>query len=160
MQIRPVQLADAPALALLINDIIARGGTTAFQKAFTPETLAEGWLIGTAVICCFVAQDDVGVLQGFQMIVKSPSLPQDVGDIGTFARLDSTQRGTGTRLFEKTSQEARRKGLVAINATIRADNSGGLSFYTRLGFVDYAVTHAVPLDDGTPVDRVYKRYQL
>ena len=51
-------------------------------------------------------------------------------------------------------------GREAINATIRADNAGGLAFYTKQGFVDYGVTPAVPLADGTPVDRVHKRFSL
>jgi hypothetical protein len=29
-----------------------------------------------------------------------------------------------------------------------------------MGFVDYAVAHAVPLTDGTPVDRISRRYDL
>jgi hypothetical protein len=49
---------------------------------------------------------------------------------------------------------------VAINATIRADNVGGLAFYSRLGFTDHGISRAVPLRDGTPVDRVSKRFIL
>jgi hypothetical protein len=36
-----VQDVDVPVLADLLNEIIARGGTTAFEVPFTPETLAE-----------------------------------------------------------------------------------------------------------------------
>lgn len=44
------------------------------------------------------------------------------------------------------------------NATIRADNAGGLAYYARMGFQDYAVARGVPLADGTPVDRISRRY--
>jgi ribosomal protein S18 acetylase RimI-like enzyme len=66
----------------------------------------------------------------------------------------------GSALFNVMRSAARKRGLTAINATIRADNSGGLAFYNRMGFLDYEVTRAVPLKDGTPVDRIRKRYSL
>lgn len=160
MEIRPVQDVDAPALADLLNGIIARGGTTAFEEPFTPEALVEDMLTGPDVICCFVAQDDDGSLRGFQSLLRVGGLPDGVGDIATFSRVGWARKGTGSRLFAATRQTATEKGLVAINATIRADNVGGLAFYSRLGFTDHDISRAVALRDGTPVDRVSKRYVL
>lgn len=160
MDIRPVQDGDAPVLADLLNGIIARGGTTALEAPFTPEALAEDMLTGPGVICCFVAEDAEGGLGGFQSLLRSGGLPDGVGDIATFSRLGRVRQGTGSRLFAATRQAAEEKGLVAINATIRADNLGGLAFYSRLGFTDHGIHRAVPLRDGTPVDRVSKRYSL
>lgn len=160
MDIRPVQDVDAPILADLLNEIIARGGTTALEEPFTPEALADEMLTGPDVICCFVAQGDDGGLGGFQSLLRSRALPDGVGDIATFSRLGWAQRGIGSRLFAATRQAATRTGLVAINATIRADNLGGLAFYTRLGFTDEGISRAVPLRDGTPIDRVSKRHIL
>jgi L-amino acid N-acyltransferase YncA len=160
MEIRPGQNMDAPALASLLNEIIARGGTTAWEEPFTPEALVEEMLTGHNVICCFVAQDNRGSLAGFQSLLRSESLPEGVGDIATFSRVGGVQKGTGSRLFAVTRQAATEEGLVAINATIRADNIGGLAFYSGLGFKDHSVSRAVPLRDGTPVDRVSKRYVL
>ncbi len=161
VQVRAVTLGDAAALAELLNAIIAQGGTTALEEPFTPERLAETYLTGPAVLGCFVAVDtDTGQLLGFQTLGRYPNLPDDVGDIGTFARIDGKQRGVGSALFAATRARADALGHSAINATIRADNKGGLAFYTKLGFVDHSVTRAVPLKDGTPVDRVDKRYPL
>ena len=69
-------------------------------------------------------------------------------------------RSAGTALFERTKAAARALGLVAIGATIRADNHSGLPFYEKMGFRTYDVARAVPLGDGTPVDRIRKRYDL
>lgn len=160
MRIRAVQQMDAPAVADLLNEIIAQGGTTALEEPFTPEALVKDLLLGSDVICCFVAEAASGGLGGFQSVVRSRGLPDGVGDIGTFSRIGGSQKGTGSRLFAATRQAAAEKGLVAINATIRADNIGGLAFYNRLGFTDHGVTRAVPLRDGTPVDRVSKRFIL
>ena len=161
VQVRAVTLADAAPLAELLNAIIAQGGTTALEEPFTPERLAETYLTGPAVLACFVAVDsDTGQLLGFQTLGRYPNLPDDIGDIGTFARIDGKQRGVGSALFVATRARAQALGHSAINATIRADNSGGLAFYSKLGFADHNVTPAVPLKNGTPVDRINKRYAL
>ena len=159
--VRPVEAGDAPELADLLNAIIAKGGTTALHEPFTADTLDAVYLTGRDVLCCFVAQDEAtGRLLGFQTLGRYPSLPDDIGDIGTFARVGGTQRGIGSALFAATRARATELGLAAINASIRADNGGGLAFYARQGFVDHARSPGVPLADGTPVDRVHKRYSL
>jgi L-amino acid N-acyltransferase YncA len=161
IEVRDATPADAAELADLLNEIIARGGTTALEDPFTSEGLAEAYLVGPAVICCFVAVDTAsGRLEGFQTLGRYPGLPEDVGDIGTFARIDGKQRGIGSALFAATRERARSLGLTALNATIRADNTGGLAFYGKMGFQDHSVTAARPLKDGRLVDRVNKRFRL
>jgi L-amino acid N-acyltransferase YncA len=158
VEIRPARAADAAELATLLNAIIARGGTTALEAPFAPDALAAEFLVGPDVICCFVAVDPATRrLLGSQTLLRSDDLPDDIGDIGTFARVGLTQRGVGSALFAATRAEAQRRNLAAINATIRADNAGGLAFYTRMGFIDHSVRRAAPLKDGTPVDRISKR---
>jgi GNAT superfamily N-acetyltransferase len=158
--VRPTVRADAAALADLLNEIIVAGGTTAYQIPFTPERFAEAHIEGPAVLTSVVAHDDAGLPMGFQILLRDERLPEDWGDIGTFARRGMTTRGIGSALFAATRAAARGLGLVGINATIRADNVGGLTFYGKQGFVDHAVAPAVPLNDGTLVDRISKRYSL
>ena len=159
LTIRPVAPGDAAELADLLNAIIARGGTTAFETPFTPGDLDQRYLTGQTVHCCFVAEQD-GQLLGFQTLGTQNFLPPEIGDIATFTRIGITQSGVGTALFAATTARACALGLSAINATIRADNVGGLAFYSRMGFVDHEVVPAVPLKDGTPVDRIRKRFAL
>jgi L-amino acid N-acyltransferase YncA len=159
--VRPATAADAPELAALLNAIIARGGTTALQQAFTPERLDRTYLTGPDVLCCVVAVDgESGRLEGFQTLIRETYLPADWGDIGTFTRVGGTQKGVGSALFAATRERARALGLAGLNAQIRADNEGGLVFYGKMGFEDHDVDRAVPLGDGTPVDRINKRYPL
>lgn len=159
--VRPVTSADAPDLADLLNAIIARGGTTALEQPFTPERLDEKYLTGPDVLSCVVAVDaESGRLEGFQTLIREDHLPDGWGDIGTFTRVDGIQRGVGSALLAGTVDQARARGLSALNAEIRADNSGGLTFYGKMGFEDYKVDRAIPLSDGTPVDRMHKRYML
>jgi ribosomal protein S18 acetylase RimI-like enzyme len=159
--VRPTEPADISALTAIINAIIAIGGTTAYQDPFTEATLGAHLLDDPRLICCHTALDPAdGLPAGYQVLKRHPDLPEDWGDIASFARPAPKLPGVGRALFSATSAFARDNGLVAINATIRADNQSGLGYYGRIGFEDYAVARAIPLKDGTPVDRVSKRFML
>jgi L-amino acid N-acyltransferase YncA len=161
IEVRAARRDDAAELTELLNAIIARGGTTALEDPYTAERFATAYIDGPDVHCCFVAVDPAsGRLEGYQSLGRSRDLPAGVGDVGTFARLGGTQRGVGSALFAATRARAAQLGLAAINATIRADNAGGLAFYGKRGFQDHSVTPEVPLQDGTLVDRVNKRFVL
>jgi len=159
--VRPTEARDIPALTALLNRIIAIGGTTAYEEPFSETKLAAHLLDDTRLICCHTALDPAdGAPAGYQVLKRHPDLPPDWGDIATFARVEPKLPGVGTALFAATSAFARNNGLVAINATIRADNSGGLAYYGKMGFRNYAVEKNVPLGDGTPVDRISRRFML
>jgi GNAT superfamily N-acetyltransferase len=115
------------------------------------------------LVSCFVAEAE-GRIVGFQGLMRSfdpdDTLPDGWATIGTFARVGLTQRGVGGALFARTLRAAREAGITAIDATIRADNTGGLAFYARQGFVDYDRMVGVPLRNGAPVDRIRKRFDI
>jgi L-amino acid N-acyltransferase YncA len=155
LAIRPAMQTDAAALAGILNPIIRAGGTTGIEDELDPATLADWFIDGPDVITCHLAEAG-GRALGFQSLSRYGDLPPGWADIATFAR--KPRGGTGTALFAATCAAARIAGIVTINATIRADNVGGLAFYRRLGFVPWRITPAVPLRDGTPVDRLHHRF--
>ena len=159
--IRPAIAADANALVLILNDIIAAGSTTAHQTPFTPERLLRHYLAPSAGISCAVASNlDAPV--GFQTIVwpDDPADPLHDGwaVIATFVKPGLTGTGIGTALFQATKTTAQAAGVSVIDATIRADNAGGLRYYSKMGFTDYALLPAVPLGNGQLVDRIRKKF--
>jgi L-amino acid N-acyltransferase YncA len=160
LRIRPAVAADAGPLCAILNQIIAIGGTTAFE---TPLSLADfdaEFLSGSNYVCCLMAETAGGEALGFQSLVRKAGLADGWADIATFTRREPRTPGVGVALFEATKTAARALGLIAINATIRADNYAGIPYYEKIGFETYAVAEAVPLKDGTPVDRVSKVYRL
>lgn len=151
---------DALAMADLLNEIIKIGGTTAFTEQIHRETLL-GWFQKSPERSVWhVAEDAQGVLLGFQSIEPHQKLPPEACDIATFVRVGRTGLGTGSKLFEASVSAARDLGYTWINATIRADNTGGLAYYQSRGFEDYARHPNVRLENGLVVDRISKRYDL
>ncbi len=158
--IRPGRAQDAAAMGDLLNDIIRIGGTTAIEAPLSVTEVAACFLTGTEVICCFVAQDAAGAVIGFQGLERHPKLPANCADIASFTRRQPYVPGIGSLLFPATCDFARAAGFAHLNATIRADNASGLGYYARMGFRPHSVVQAVPLRDGTPVDRVSMRFDL
>lgn len=158
--VRPMMPEDVAEACRILNDIIAAGGTTAFEIPFSDALFAQSYLGGADKICCHVALDDQGDVAGFQWLGRNDALPDDCADVATFARRNPVLRGAGRALFAETVKTAGALGFATINATIRADNLLGLSYYEKMGFRDYSVAYGVPLRDGTPVNRISKRYDL
>lgn len=158
--VRATELADVPALTALLNDIIARGGTTALQSPVSEAYFAGHYVNAAEAWMCHTALDGSGQPCAFQAVLKWDALPDGWGDIGTWARQVDPIKGAGTALFAATQARCRELGLTHLNATIRADNVPGLAYYAKMGFVDYAIRKAVPLEDGTPVDRISRQFVL
>lgn len=159
-RVRPATPADAPGLCAVLNAIIAAGGTTAIETPLDVDDFIAAFLRAPGQISCVTAHGADGGPMGFQHLSRHPKLPEDIGDIATFVRVGAQGTGVGRAMFVETQRGAQAAGLTAINATIRADNVGGLAYYTRMGFQPHTVQQAVPLADGTPVDRVSKRLML
>ncbi|MDJ0628272.1 MAG: GNAT family N-acetyltransferase [Rhodobacter sp.] len=160
IQVREGSHADIPAIRTILNEIIRIGGTTAYQVELTEAEAAAHFLTGQDVVLCHVALDEAGAVAGFQALQRHAGLPPDVADIATFARRTPRRPGIGAALFSETHRAAAGLGWAQINATIRADNDGGLAYYAKMGFRRHAVARGVPLRDGTPVDRVSMRFDL
>lgn len=158
--IRPIRAEDVPQACAILNRIIEIGGTTAFEQLVTEAQFDAWYVSGADLICCHVALDAAGAVAGFQWLGRNDNLPEGCGDIASFTRREPVLPGAGRALFARTVAVARDRGLAQINATIRADNVAGLAYYGKMGFRDHAVTRAVPLKDGRPVDRISKRFNL
>jgi GNAT superfamily N-acetyltransferase len=158
--IRPATLTDGPAMVALINRIIAKGGTTAHEEPYEEDGFARAYLTDPGAIACFVAEAPDDRLNGFQVLGYWPSLPGGWVDIGTFVADEARGTGTGAALFAATLSIAKARGDLVINATIRADNRLGLTYYARCGFVDYATDPDYRLANGTRVGRIHKRFDL
>ncbi|MCV9945187.1 MULTISPECIES: GNAT family N-acetyltransferase [unclassified Rhizobium] len=159
MHIRRAVSADAEELSSLLNEIIIAGGTTALETPLLAAEFADWFIDGEFPLACHVAEHDQSLV-GFQSLSLYGDPPKGVADIATFARLNPRTPGVGSALFPATRAAAEELGLEFINATIRADNVSGLGYYTKMGFETYDRLVQVPLQDGTPVDRIKKRFRV
>ena len=147
-------------MADILNELVADGTTTALAEPVSRLDI-DGWMRRAPERSAWhVAEDADGHIVGFQWIEPADYLPEEAAEIATFARMGKTGLGIGSALFEATRRAARELGYTWINANIRADNAGGLSYYQSRGFEDYGQKTGVRLTDGRVVDKVLKRYDL
>ena len=159
-RVRPAALGDALQMTKLLNAVIAAGGTTAHQTPLVVDEMFSRYIRPENNISCHVAISN-GRLSGFQSLVwADDAMPEGWAIIATFVAFDRAKMGIGQKLFSATRFAAKAAEVKTIDATIRADNVGGLKYYSALGFTDYDVLKQIPLNDGTPVDRIRKRFDL
>jgi len=158
--VRRAEISDLTEMQAILNEIIAVGGTTAIETPLPDAEFRNYFVDGDDLFACHVAVDPAGRIAGFQSLGRHPKLAQDWADIATFARMSPKVPGVGTALFARTRRFAEENGVSHINATIRADNTGGLAYYGKMGFIPFKTDTAVPLSSGLKIDRISKVYCL
>lgn len=156
IEIRKAQSFDAGAMASLLNQIIAAGGTTALTAPVTSAILRD-WMSDSGA---WHLAEVNGETCGFQWIGPHRDLEPDTCDIATFVAVGQHGIGIGSALFRATTKAARALGYARINAVIRADNGGGLAYYGSRGFETISHLKNVALSDGTLVNKVVTSYRL
>lgn len=159
LAVRPSCAEDAVGLCAVLNPIIRAGGSTALETPLDPDTLLDWFIDGPHVLASHVVASGERIF-GFQALSDHARLPDGWADIATFTDRIDPVPGAGQALFPATCAIARARGLAVLNATIRADNAGGLRYYRALGFRLYDQSLAVPLADGRPIDRLHHRLDL
>lgn len=154
-EVRDMTDADVPSCVAILNYIIALGGTTSHETAFDDAGFAAHYLEKPEVINVVVHS---GRVVGFQAAFE---VEPGVYSIGSFTDQVNKVKGAGSALFAKTRNDCRTLGATSIIARITSDNTGGLAFYSRMGFQPFAFS---PDDftraNGATVDRVVKRFVL
>lgn len=158
--IRTASANDVRQMSELLNQIIDLGGTTALTETVQPSDIKSWIEFHAGRNAWHVAESPTGDILGFQFIEPHADLPPDAADIATFVRVGTTQLGIGSKLFSATEQAARDLEYVWLNATIRADNAGGLAYYQSRGFRTYHQDDNVKLGNGLQVSKISKRYDL
>ncbi len=153
--IRPAGSLDARDMAVLLNQIIRKGGTTAISQSVTAADLSDWMLSAPDRSAWHVAEDEGGRILGFQYVEPHPGLPPDTCDIASYVLPGETGIGIGSALFKATAAAARTLGYTAIIAVIRTDNTGGLAYYQSRGFEDWKTWADAPI-----APRVMKRFAL
>ena len=155
MIVRISSAADSAGMTMVLNAVIAEGGTTAHETPMTEAEVRDHYIDGPDVLSSVVALDG-DIIIGWQSV----GWWHDDPHIGTFVQPGLQAKGTGGSLFAATLGVLRAGDLDRIIAWIRADNAPGLAYYARIGFRDIGTDPQFALSDGRKVGRVHRRFDL
>lgn len=158
--VRAASQADARAVADLLTTVLADADTSTIQGPVSAKTIRQWMSSAPDRASWILAEDTIGAILGLQWIEPHVNLPPEAADIATFVLPGRQQLGIGSALFTATARAARALGYGWINATIRADNDGGLTYYQSRGFRVWSRELGVEIAPGRCVDRVSTRYDL
>lgn len=139
--IRRATVDDAPAIATVLNGVIAEGNLTAFDQPFSVEQERE-FIKTLGLRSALHLADENGTTLGVQSIDElSPwaSSMSHVATLGTWLTPRARGRGIGRMLFRESVAFARANGYTKIVIQVLAVNSRALGFYRSLGFRDIGV---------------------
>lgn len=140
---RPASRDDAAGMCRLLNTIIAKGGTTAHSTKFDEARMISHYIETPNGISCTVAlkNDDVVGFQWMQPAdpnwTGDDKLPEGWAIIASFVADGMQGNGIGGKLFAATRAAALTAEISYVDATIRKYNTGGLAYYSSLGFETY-----------------------
>lgn len=142
MTIRNAIPADAPAMSLLLQRLVAAGKRT---SPADEDFVLKHYISAATGVFCSLFEDDAGVLVGFQSLIRATpnnpyGTPTGWGIIGTHVSPDAARTGVGSRLFQKSRLAANQVGLQKIEALISPKNAAALAYYNRMGFTTYRRT--------------------
>ena len=153
--VRDMIREDVPACVRIINYTITLGGSTAHEDILDEPGFADHYF-DEPEVANVVLKD--GKIVGFQAAFE---VEPGVYSIGSFTDQECPVKGAGAAIFAKTQDDCRARGGTSIIAKITADNTGGLTYYSKMGFAPDAVWPANHTrTDGTVVDRIVKRFIL
>lgn len=154
--LRPVTLADAPALHALERAVIADGRGVVMGPSDLPGVDAyEGRMLGRLSDrgAWLVAQQDGRVVGQGAWRRFGPALLDHVAVLSVEVHPSAQGQGIGRLLCEELLRTAWAGGIERLELYVRADNERAIGLYRSLGFVREAVrTRFVRLEDGSYVD--------
>jgi L-amino acid N-acyltransferase YncA len=137
VRVRDAQVADAPAMASLLNRVVDEGDKTAIEHHLTERDVVEWFVTGPHARGCVVALDGADRVLGFQAVETfHDDLPEGWADIGTFVAAQARGTGVGHLLMTATLSRCREAGQRTLRAIIRSTNTGAIRYYRAMGFTD------------------------
>ncbi|MFZ9396465.1 MAG: GNAT family N-acetyltransferase [Erythrobacter sp.] len=162
VSVRPVQPADAPAIAAIYAHHVLTGTGTfdtvppdaAFWKAKIAAITAKDWpflvaeLEGEVAGYCYAAQ-----------LRERPAYAPACED-SIYVREDMLGAGVGTRLLGALIEAARTAGFEQMVAVIGGGGAGSVALHSKLGFVEVGRLRDVGFKFGRYLDSVYMQRSL
>ena len=155
--IRQATVDDAPAVATVINVVIAEGRYTLFDKPFSDaeERAFIASLGNRSALHVAVADDSIVGVQCVDRYATFADSVSHIAHIGTWLLPGVRGRGIGKQLWSQSLAFARHHGYRKAVISVLAHNERALRFYRSVGFTDIGLAREHVRLNGTFYDEVF-----
>jgi L-amino acid N-acyltransferase YncA len=148
--IRKATLNDANQISVIWSVICAERIYTAVNIPFSPEQERQYISSLTHREAIFIAEksDQIIGFQSLDLWAKYTDSFDHVGVVGTFILPEWRQKSIGTELTKKMFNFARMNSYEKLIIYVRSKNSGAITFYKNMGFIEKGIlTRQVKIDN-------------
>ena len=133
IRIRRAQKEDRDAIWGIIEPVIRKGNTYAFDAASSKEEMLDSWC-GEG-IHTYVAELGDRIVGTYMMKNNQPGLGSHVANAGYMVSPEYAGLGIGRKMGEYSIREARKLGYRAMQFNmVVSTNTAAIRLWTRLGF--------------------------
>jgi putative acetyltransferase len=135
LTIRPIELADNTALAIIIRSSLAEFGANKPGTVFYDETTDHLFeLFRQAGSAYFVAEEE-GLIRGGGGIYPTPGLPSNCCElVKMYLHHDARGKGIGWKLISLCLEKAREMGYTQVYLETMPELRQAVSVYEKFGF--------------------------
>ena len=157
VSIRKATVDDAPAVAAVINAVIAEGRYTLFDRPFSDEE--ERTFIASlgdrSVLHVAVAHDSIIGVQCVDRFATFADSVSHIAHIGTWLLPEVRGEGVGKQLWSQSLAFARNHGYRKAVISVLAHNERALRFYRSVGFRDIGIAREHVRLNGAYHDEIF-----
>lgn len=134
-RLEPISVGDGESILEIFNYYV-ENSFAAYPENRVPDSFFDALMEKAEGYPTVVAKDEGGTILGFGLLRVHNPIPSfsQTAEITYFMRPEQTGKGIGSLMLEYLIEEAKKKGISSILASISSLNERSLRFHQKHGF--------------------------
>jgi len=160
-RLEPISVDDREPILGIFNYYV-ENSFAAYPENRVPDSFFDAFMEKAEGHPTVVAKDEGGTILGFGLLRAHNPIPSfsQTAEITYFMRPEQTGKGIGSLMLEYLIEEAKKKGISSILASISSLNERSLRFHQKHGFVECGRFRQVGKKKGKFFDVIWMQKML
>ena len=159
--LEPISVDDRKSILQIFNYYV-ENSFAAYPENSVPDSFFDALMEKAEGYPTVVAKEEGGKILGFGLLRAHNPIPSfsQTAEITYFMRPEQTGKGVGSLMLEYLVEEAKKKGISSILASISSLNEGSLRFHQKHGFSECGRFRQVGKKKGRVFDVIWMQKML
>ena len=160
-KLEPISVDDREPILRIFNYYV-ENSFAAYPENRVPDSFFDGLMKKAKGYPTVAVKDEGGTILGFGLLRAHHPMPSfsHTAEITYFVRPEHTGKGIGGLMLEYLVEEAKKKGISSILASISSLNEGSVRFHRKHGFVECGRFRQVGRKKGKFFDVIWMQKML